>query len=74
MAADRSNPEGKCSGAHSSRASTTNDPDSPLLLRKYWEKPPLLTSDSIAQMATKTFLRQGLTGKILFSNLRLLRL
>jgi len=38
-----------------SSASVTKGAVSALLLRKYCEKPPLLTSDSTAQMAENTF-------------------
>src|SRR5690348_8104342 len=45
-----------------SRALTTNDADSALLLRKYWEKPPLLTSDSTSQIAENTFCGRLVNG------------
>src|ERR1700757_3165840 len=51
-----------------SSASTTNDADSALLFRKYCEKPPLLTSDSRAQMAENTFCARDCSANSRFPN------
>src|SRR4029077_2084686 len=51
-----------------SRACTTNDADSALLLRKYCEKPPLFTSDSRAQMAENTFCGRDCSANSCFPN------
>jgi hypothetical protein len=55
-----------------SSASTTNGAVSELLLRKYWEKPPLLTSDSTAQMLENTFCGTDCIPKSSFPNFVLL--
>src|SRR5579862_1167372 len=52
-----------------SRACTTNDADSALLLRKYCVKPPLLTSDSRAQIAENTLCGRDCSANSCFPNL-----
>jgi hypothetical protein len=51
-----------------SRACATKEADSALLLRKYCEKPPLLTSDSTAQIAEKIFCGTDCRAKSSFPN------
>jgi hypothetical protein len=51
-----------------SRASETNDAVSQLLFNKYYENPPLLTSDSSAQIEENTFCEVDCCAKSSFPN------